>query len=70
MQVSIYLPPLRQLKGIVDRMKALDNFVVRGQVELTLVVKFLASADGSCKHERHPAVTDSNECRYSNYSVS
>ena len=31
LQVSIYLPPLRQLKGIVDRMKALDNYVVSGQ---------------------------------------
>lgn len=33
MQVSVYLPPLRRLKGIVDRMKSLSSHVVSGLVE-------------------------------------
>lgn len=28
-QVSIYLPPLKTIKNVVDRMKNLSNFLVR-----------------------------------------
>ena len=62
LQVSIYLPPLKLLKNITDRMKTMSNYVVSPYLPFSqplppfsLSLSLSLSLDGGGQHERRTA---------------